>query len=284
MHANDPSGTAMIVALHRAAHQVIDEARIFADPLAVSILGLEGTDWARQMDGDPGLRRFRFYMCARAQFAETRLLEAVERSEVTQLVLLGAGLDTFAYRNPFEGRLKVIEVDHPATQLWKRDRLDQAGIAVPESVRYASFDLEEPDLIAHLEGAGFDRSERFFVICLGVFLYLTKSAIQSLLESIAALGGQVVFDYSDPPETLSAYERDALAVIQRRLTAAGEPYISYFEPTDLHPVLRSIGFSVVEDLDTEAWMTRYGGTELLADWRKITANPNRGAHILFAAT
>lgn len=284
MRANEPSATAVSVALHRAAHQLLDGGRIFSDPLAVAIVGPQGAAIAGQMGHGSDSRRWRAFMCARAAFAEECLAEAVEQRGMTQLVVLGAGLDTFAYRNPYEGRLKVIEVDHPATQQWKRQCLGMAGIAVPDTVRYASMDIERDDLLAHLEGVGLDRRAPAFFIFLGVLYYLKLATVDATLSAIAALGGQVVFDYSDPPETLSAFEKDALAGANERLAAAGEPMITFFEPEELHAKLRSFGFATIEDLDSSGWMTRYGETGMLAEWRELTGSASRGAHILSART
>jgi methyltransferase (TIGR00027 family) len=284
MRANEPSGTAMGVALHRATHQLLDGGRIFADPLAVAIIGPKGATIASQMSDRPDARRWRVFMCGRAAFAEKSLCEAVEKRGVAQLVVLGAGLDTFAYRNPFEGRLSVFEVDHPASQLWKRQSLCQAGIPIPESVRYAAMDLERDDLLAKLDAEGFDQDARTFFICMGLFYYLKLTTIHSIYDTIAKLKGEVVFDYSEPPEKLSRFEQEAIARTQERLAAKGEPFVTYFEPTELHAKLLSLGFAAIEDLDTEAWMTRYGDQEMLADWHNVTGGSNRGAHILFART
>src|SRR5208283_4755726 len=112
----------LAAAAHRAAHQVLEQGRIFADPLALRILGKDAETVAREAEKQPSARRMRIFIAARARFAEDALAAAVERG-VRQLVVLGAGLDTYAYRSPLRDRLRIFEVDHPATQAWKRQCL-----------------------------------------------------------------------------------------------------------------------------------------------------------------
>jgi len=134
MQTGQPSRTALSAAAHRATHQVVEGGRIFADPLALRILGPDAEAIVAQMAAQPQRRGMRLFIAARTRFAEDALAEAAARG-VRQLVVLGAGLDTFAYRNPFEAAgLKVFEVDHAATQAWKRHRLADAGMYDRKSV------------------------------------------------------------------------------------------------------------------------------------------------------
>ena len=146
----------------------------------------------------------RFFIAARAQFAEAALRSAVETRGVEQLVVIGAGLDTFAYRNPHGDRLAIFTVAHPATQIWKRRRLKEAGIPIPDQLDFAPVDFERDSLLAGLQASGFAATKRSFFMWLGVVPYLTRDAVIATLTSIAELkgGGEVVFDYSDPPDTL----------------------------------------------------------------------------------
>src|SRR5512137_207084 len=127
MEENRPSATAQRVAMRRAAHQLLDNPKIFDDPLALHIIGKENasalqTD-PRQYETTPLSSYLRAFVAARSRYAEDELAFGVRRG-VRQYVILGAGLDTFAYRNPYsEGALHVFEVDHPTTQTWKRERL-----------------------------------------------------------------------------------------------------------------------------------------------------------------
>ena len=140
MQVGQPSRTALAAATHRAAHQVLEQGRIFNDPLALRILGQDAETVAREAQEHPARTRMRLFIAVRTRFAEDALAAAVGRG-VRQLVVLGAGLDTYAYRGPFRDRLRIFEVDHPATQIWKRQQLDAASISRPESLTFAPIGL-----------------------------------------------------------------------------------------------------------------------------------------------
>src|SRR5215469_1170715 len=160
------SATAEGAALLRAAHQILDTPPVFDDPLALRIVGEER---AAAVRADPQRfqtaerRALRAFVALRSRYAEDQLAAAVERG-VRQYVILGAGLDTFAYRNPFpNGCLRIFEVDHPATQAWKRERLQQSGILIPGDLTFAAIDFEQQTLKDGLSEAGFDdRQSAFF--------------------------------------------------------------------------------------------------------------------------
>jgi methyltransferase (TIGR00027 family) len=202
----------------------------------------------------------------------------VERG-VRQLVVLGAGLDTFAYRSPFGARLRIFEVDYPATQAWKRERLAAAGIGVPGWLTFAPVDFERETLGAGLEAAGFDPAVKTFFTWLGVVPYLSEEAVWATLGFIARLpgGASVVFDYSDPPETLSEEARALHDARAARVEAAGESWVTYFEADSLRTKLMGLGFGEVEDLGPAAIAARY-----FPERGKVVAD--RGGHILRAAT
>src|SRR3984957_13262766 len=177
------SKTALRVALRRAAHQIHDAPVVFDDPIAVAILG---PAYAEELKRTP-LRldrpfsiALRAFLVARSRYAEDNLRKAVE-SGVDQYVLLGAGLDTFAYRNPYT-RLRVFEVDHPATQQWKRELLQRNHVAIPESVRYTPVDFERQSLSVQLRDAGFNHGAPAFFSWLGVVPYLTLEAFRATLS------------------------------------------------------------------------------------------------------
>jgi len=138
MQSGQPSRTARAAAVHRAVHQVLEKGRIFADPLALPILGEDAEILARDAEQNPHRRAMRIFIAARTRFAEDALTTAVAHG-VRQLVVLGAGLDTYAYRGALRGRLRIFEVDHPATQAWKRQRLAEAGIPLPGALTSESF-------------------------------------------------------------------------------------------------------------------------------------------------
>src|SRR5262245_36371831 len=201
MHDAQPSRTAMRVAARRAAHQLLDHPRVLEDPIALPIIGPEAAAKVRSEPlpyrGRPG-RSLRAFLVARSRFAEDELARAVARG-TRQYVILGAGLDTFAYRNPHENAgLRVFEVDFPATQAWKRRKLTAASIAIPPSLTFAPVDFERQTLAAGLAVAGFDASGPAFFSWLGVSMYLSAEAIDSTLQFVASLppGGGIVFDYA----------------------------------------------------------------------------------------
>ncbi|MEE3623073.1 SAM-dependent methyltransferase [Nitrospirillum sp. BR 11752] len=251
MHPGRPSRTALAVAGLRAAHQIMDGPVVFADPVALPILG-PGAEARIRSDearlNTPTVRFLRASVVARSRFAEDTLAAAVADG-VRQYVVLGAGLDTFAYRNPYPD-LRVFEVDHPATQAWKRDTLAVAGILPPSSVNYAGVDFERDTLAEGLARAGFDRSRPAFVAWLGVAIYLTRDAILDTLRAVAALplGSGIVFDYSLPPDTLSEKQRAAFQAMADRAAAEGEPWRSFFTPETLAADLRALGFGTVRDV------------------------------------
>ncbi len=278
MVAGKPSRTALAAAAYRAAHQVLEQGRIFSDPLALRILGADAEAAVARASEGPGAARMRVFIAVRTRFAEDRLAAAFSAG-VRQAVVLGAGLDTFAYRTNLGAELRVFEVDHPATQSWKRELLEKAGIALPGCLAFAPVDFEHETLAAGLEAAGFDRSQPAFFTWLGVVPYLTSEAIWSTLGFIGAFegGAHVVFDYADPPETLSPEARAAHDRRAARVAAIGESFLSYFEPEELREQLTAIGFRGVEDL---------GPREIVANyfpWRKDPV-PARGGHILRAST
>ena len=186
---------------YRAAHQVLESGKVFADPFARAMLGPEADAIIAGLSADPAQGPIRIFMAARSRFAEDCLGAAVSRG-VRQAVVLGAGFDTFALRNPYsELGLRVFEVDHPSTQAWKRKRLAEAGFAAPASLSFAAVDFESQGLGAGLLAAGFRPDLPAFFIWLGVVPYLERAAIAATLDYIASVpGSEVVFDYSEPLE------------------------------------------------------------------------------------
>src|SRR5580658_8858725 len=174
-----PSRTALRVAMRRAAHQLFDSPKVLDDPIAVRIIGtgaLEQLEAGRLREATGLARGLRAFMAARSRYAEDALARSVGRG-ARQYVVLGAGLDTFAYRNPYgESALRVFEVDYPATQEWKRQQLEEARIAVPQSVTYVPVDFERQTLREGLQLARFDSTKPTFFSWLGVTMYLSEEA------------------------------------------------------------------------------------------------------------
>ncbi len=254
--------TALRVAMRRAAHQLFDTPKVLDDPIALQIIGPEA---AAQLRTESGMEFGRFgaalraFMAARTRFAEDALARSIGRG-VTQYVVLGAGLDTFAYRNPYgETALRVFEVDYPATQEWKRQQLEAAQIVIPPSVTYAPVDFEHQTLAEGLRLAKLDPMKPTFFSWLGVTMYLTEDAAMSTFAFIASTppGGGMAFDYAVPRSSLSLLGRVALGAMMRRVAAAGEPFVTFFEPVALAERLRGMGFEAIEDLGADEINARY---------------------------
>jgi methyltransferase (TIGR00027 family) len=260
MIENRRSITAERVAMRRAVHQVLDAPPVLDDPLALRILGLQPAD-IPSGDMDPLMARInrqrRAFFAVRGRYAEDELAALVARGG-DQYVVLGAGLDTFAYRNPHRS-LRVFEIDHPATQGWKRERLAQSGIPVPSSVTFVPVDFEGEQLSDALVRAGFDARRPALFAWLGVVPYLERDAIVSTLRYIAscAAGATVVFDYGIPPDGLPPRLRAAFDAVARRVAAAGEPWRTFFRPSEIAGLLRDAGFTRLDDVDGEALNERY---------------------------
>lgn len=266
-----PSRTAWLVALRRAAHQLMDRPPVFADPLALRILGRET---ATELERDPQYRAHRFsdryvraILAARSRIAEDTLAELVGQG-LQQYVILGAGLDTFAYRNPWPG-LRVWEVDHPATQGWKRERLASGEITIPTPEPFVPVDFAHQNLEQALVAAGLDLGQPTFFSWLGVAPYLERPAIDALLAFVArasASGGGIVFDYFIPPHTQPLLVRLMLALRRWRLKKIGEPWRTYFDPAQLSSQLHNLGFRDVTDFTPALINERYfaGRTDGLA--------------------
>jgi methyltransferase (TIGR00027 family) len=253
MQAAKPSRTALRVALRRAAHQIYDSPLVFADPFAVPILGPEHAEELRRTpDPAPGnkMRPFsiamRAHLVARSRYAEDNLKLAVADG-ATQYVLLGAGLDTFAHRNPFP-QLRVFEVDHPATQAWKRELLAQARLPYPPNLTYTPVDFECESLPACLAASGFDSTQKTFFAWLGVVPYLTLDAFRATVAFIATHppGSGLVFDYSQPRRVLPPHEQLAHDSLAARVQQAGEPFQLFLTPREAAAELPA--FFNLEDL------------------------------------
>jgi len=263
MEPGQPSRTAFAAAAHRAAHQLLEGGRVFADPLAAVLLGAAPAELTGEAAQLPATRGMRLFIAARSRFAEEALAAAVARG-VRQYVVLGAGFDTFAQRNPFAGLgLRVFEVDYPATQAWKQRRLAEAGLVSPPSLTFAAVDFEQQTLAEGLADAGFDASAPALFAWLGVVVYLTRDAVVQTLRYIAgAPGGEVVFDYGEPASAFAeGAPRDRQAVRAERAAALGEPWITRFDPVELAQLLRGLGFDDLEDLGPAQIGRRFLGVQ-----------------------
>jgi methyltransferase (TIGR00027 family) len=250
METGKASKTALGVAIRRAAHQIMDRPPVLDDPIAVRLVG---SGYPRHMERAMHrvARDFRAFMAVRSRYVEDKLAEAVAQG-IRQYVVLGAGLDTFAYRNPFPS-LRVFEVDFPATQEWKKAMLGEALIGLPADLTFVPLDFERQTLAEGLAEAGFDAEKPAFFGWLGVIPYLTMEAFRATLGAIGQLpaGSGVGFDYALAPETLTPAGRIAFDALADRVAAAGEPFQLFFTPDALQTELRSAGFRRFEQLDSE---------------------------------
>lgn len=263
MSEPERSVSAETVAISRAYHQIMDQdPRVLEDPLALRIVGPGAERWMHEnlaLFGLERMRRMRGMVTIRSRLCEDELKAAIARG-TTQYVLLGAGLDTFAYRSPqYADRLTVYEVDQPGTQQWKLERLREGGIDVPANVRFVAADFNQRTLAEVLEANGFDRHQPAFFAWLGVSYYLPRESVLSTLEYIAGQDAttQVVFDFAVDIEAVPAEFRHLYAELRGYMRSAAEPWRTWFVPASLIAELRGLGFTDILHLDAAEAQRRY---------------------------
>ncbi|HET7016226.1 MAG TPA: SAM-dependent methyltransferase [Streptosporangiaceae bacterium] len=269
-----PSQTAMTAAAARAAHLIVDhEPVIFADTLAGPLLGDradELLDYHRLNGSHPVLASARGQVVYRSRYTEDALAAAAQERGVAQYVVLGAGLDSFAYRSPLAGDLATFEVDHPATQEWKRGQLAAAGIRVPDMVAFVPLDFERQgagSLMDSLVGGGFDPARPALISWLGVTMYLTLDAIEAVLGVIGggfAPGTELILDYMLPAGLRDAIADSYVEQVAPFAASRGEPWLTFLGPAEVAAMLTKAGFSGVRDVG----QSDIGGPEL---WRRTDA-------------
>lgn len=242
-----PSETALIAAAARAAHLIVDDdPPIFADVLAAALLGDRAEELVRY-HRDHGthivLSGARAQATSRSRYTEDCLARSVQRG-VAQYVILGAGLDSFAYRSDLAGQVRVFEADHPATQDWKRGLLSAARIPVPDGVTFVPVDFEADSLADRLRQSGFDLSRPALVSWLGVTMYLTRAAISQTLGVIGGLapGTELIADYMLPPGMRDADGDAYVALVAPVAAQRGEPWLTFLSPDDMSGLLEGSGF------------------------------------------
>ena len=262
VHSGKPSRTALRVATLRAAHQLLDEPIVFEDAVALPILGKDLAQSVQQdpfQFNDPMQRGLRAASVLRSRIAEDVLSQAVA-SGVSQYVVLGAGLDTFAYRNPHRARgLRIFEVDHPSTQSWKKTLLDEAGIPEPPELTFAPADFETITLQDSLIAAGFRMDQPACFSWLGVTHYLTEQAVLNTLRFVASLpaGTSMTFDFRVLPELLNPIDRVLMDYLAQYFSAMGESWQSAFDPAALQTVLLEMGFASATEITAATLNFRY---------------------------
>jgi len=250
------SRTALGTAFMRAAHQLLDAPpRILEDPLVVKLLGQAAVQRINDTTNSyqtPERRALRAHVVLRSRFAEDQLAIAVNRG-VTQYIILGAGFDTFALRQPVWAKpLRIIEVDHAGTQAMKRAQLIAGGFTLPENTDFATINLEHESLCGSLTLHQISLDKLTFFSWLGVTMYLKENTIDAVLRSIAAFpaGSEIVLTFAPPPG-------DSPSPFDQRAANLGEPWVSYFTPDAIEMKLRGSGFSKVEFLSPEEAEARY---------------------------
>jgi len=245
----------------RALHQAIDEdPKILLDPIAPRLIGAEeDRRWMAPLLEHPFAKGWRAGFALRARYAEDCLAASVRRG-VTQYVILGAGLDTFAYRQPPWGSLlRIFELDQGMTQRWKRHKLQAAGIGTPSNVTFVPIDFERVSVGSGLMAAGFAFEAKTLCSWMGVTQYLSPSALDATLQFGLGLPreSEIVFSFVVPQEAVSGVEADALQVAARQAAEAGEPWLTRLRAEDLVAKLRAMGFSQVIPLTPEEARERY---------------------------
>lgn len=263
MSDRNASSTAFATLYMRAVHQLLDaQPLVLEDPAAITLLGEEA---ARQIRKNPthhstlGARALRTHVVLRSRFTEDCLAHAVERG-ITQYVILGAGFDTFAFRQPPWARnLRIFEVDQPATQAQKRTRLEDAGMAIPSNLHFAEIDFESESLRDGLIRHGVSMNVPTFFSWLGVTMYLQEEAIDAVLRTVAGFPGQseIVLTFTQPPDLLSGTESNFHSLLAKAVHKSGEPFVSYFTCAAIEEKLRNVGFKKIAFLSDEEADQRY---------------------------
>jgi len=254
------SATAAGVAVARGAHRSCDQPPwVLDDPFA---LQLAGPRWAEIQSAseaafpETALRQSRASVVARSRYAEDRLVSGGYR----QYVILGAGLDSFAWRRAdLIGWLRLFEVDHPASQAWKLDRIAELDLPVRDGHVFAPVDFETTPLCDGLTRAGLDWSQPAFFSWLGVIIYLTPEAITATLNTVSGCGtgSEIVLSYDAPDAFLDDTAREMVKIEARQVAATGEPYTTRMSPAQAETLIESAGLEVVEHLAPQALYDRY---------------------------
>lgn len=255
-----PSRTALMAAVVRARHAMVESPPwVLEDPFALEFVGPGWREMAAYTDAHWSAelgRQMRAGIALRSRYAEDRL----ELGGFVQYVLLGAGLDSFVWRRPeLLGPLRVVEVDHPASQAWKRGRMAELGLEPSEHQVFAPVDFEVESLDEGLDAVGFDRSVPTCFSWLGVVPYLTLDAVESTLRSVArcAPGSEIVFEYGVAEPYLDDVGREFAAGFVTVATRVGEPIQGSWAPDDAEAVVVRCGLVVADHPSRDELVARY---------------------------
>jgi methyltransferase (TIGR00027 family) len=266
MSANDasarvPDNTAVRVALWRAIHVRADPPpHVFEDEVGLALAAPE-EGWRQRPDMDPHFTRtFRASIVARARFIEDLVAEQAGKG-VTQYVILGAGLDTFAQRRPdIASHLTVFEIDQPRTQAWKRQRLIDLSYGIPDWLKLVPVDFEAGSAWpAQLAGAGFNAAKPAVIVSTGVSMYLTKDATAATLRQIATFAAGTTFAMSFllPFDLADPQDRPGLEIAAKGARASGTPFISFYLPAEIVALARECGLRDAQHVSAAELTQRY---------------------------
>ncbi len=256
-----PDSTAVRVALWRAMHVQVDPPpHVLEDEIGLRLVAPDD-GWRRRPDMDPhATSGFRASIVARARFIEDLVVEQAGHG-VSQYVILGAGLDTFAQRRPeIAAGLRIFEVDQPGPQAWKRQRLIELGFGIPEWLRLVPVDFEAGwSWWERLVAAGFDAGQPAVVASTGVSMYLTEAAVAATLRQVAALapGSTLAMSFLLPLELADPEARPGLQQAEKGARAGGTPFISFFTPAEMLALAREAGLRDVQHVSAATLAQRY---------------------------
>ncbi|MET3877268.1 SAM-dependent methyltransferase [Chitinophaga sp. OAE865] len=255
-----PDNTAVRTALWRALHVQTDaRPHIIEDEIGLKLVAPDA-DWQQRPDMHPDFtKRLRASMVARARFIEDMVQEEYKLG-TRQYVILGAGLDTFAQRQPqIASQLQVFEIDQPGTQTWKQQRLTELGFGIPEWLHFVSVDFEISSWWEQLIKAGFDTGKPAMIACTGVTLYLTREAIFATLRQMAGLapGSKLAMTFYLPLDLMEEEDRPLQLIAEKGARAAGTPFISFFSPEEMQALAQEAGFKEVEIVSSGNIARRY---------------------------
>jgi methyltransferase (TIGR00027 family) len=257
-----------MAAMGRALHRDGPPPHILDDWMAADLAGEQGRAILDNMRANVPLDRlhaFQAWSAVRSRFVED-FVESAVAAGVSQYLVLGAGIDSFAYRHPdLLERLTIFEVDHPFSQAWKRRRLDELHITLPHNVVFTAVDFETQSLGDALKASGFALDQRAVVSWIGVTMYLARKAIDVTLDTIArcASGTRIVLTFDQPSEVLDEKGRALLADVSGTAAKYGEPFVSLFRRDEIERLLVEHGFDSVAHFGAEEAVLRYfGGTDV----------------------
>ena len=261
--ADTVSQTALGMAMSRALHRRLASQPVIDDPIAETFPGVaEYVEWALHRGESAATGTAPVMPLARARYFDEVALDAVGRG-VRQILVLGAGLDTFAYRHAEALASAVVyEVDKPETQTWKREALSGVDLAHPPNIRYVAADLGHGSLLDELDCAGFDRRSPAVVSWLGVTYYLDYASVARTVEQLGQVcsSSSLVMDYFRPRDCWDDGMINGADVARQR----GEPWVTTLTDTDVDKLLTPNGFSVVELFTSEHALQRYPSDVRLA--------------------